>query len=256
MDIEQRLSEFRRRIDEDIRKNLLPQDHQIPGRYLYHLRQLLKEDNAAHGIIQLQSTGTDSGEKINTSASFGSVPPIGATNQQTNFPRLGAWGFGFPSDPLYDDTRVAVQSTESCHSPSPFTSQMRVATTSFAELMHDPLDPTISLSTIDYQYQLSMGAKNALNENHLDQFWGCDFDSEGADMLKLSGLCQPDQPSVQSHIGPATSGECDPTTDLSDINPSSEDELTEDVLLPENTSLKAMEMWNNKHSGSSFLRRR
>ncbi len=88
-----------------------------------------------------------------------------------------------------------------------------------------------------------MGANNALKESNLDQFWGCDFDSEAADMLKLSALCQPGQPSVQSHIAPATSGEFDPTTDLFDIDTSSE-----------NTSPKAMEIWENKHSGSSFLR--
>jgi hypothetical protein len=255
MDTEQIISELRGRIDEDIRKNIFPQGHQIPDRYLYHLRELLKEDNAAHALIQLQSTGTDSGEKIDTSATFGSVSQIGAPDQQADFPRLGAWGFGFPSEPLIQDTPVAVQSTGSFHSPRPFTSQMRVATTSFAELMHAPYDPTISHSTIEYQYQLSMGPNNSLNESHLDQFWGCDFDSEGADMLKLSALCQSGQPNVQSRIGPATSGECDPTTELSDINTSSETELAEDVLLPENTSLKAMEMWKNKHSGSRFLRR-
>jgi hypothetical protein len=255
MDIEQIVSELRGRIDEDIRKNIFPQDHQIPDRYLYHLRELLKEDNAAHGLIQLRRTGTDSGEKIDTFTTFGSVSAVDAPDQQPDFPRLGACGFGFPSEPLYQDTQVAVQSTGSLHSTRPCTSQMRVATTSFAELMHAPYDPTISHSTIEYQYQLSMGPNNALNESHLDQFWGCDFDSEGADMLKLSALCQPGQPSVQSHIGPATSGECDSTIELSDINPSSENELAEDVLLPENTSLKAMEMWKNKHSGSSFLRR-
>jgi hypothetical protein len=225
MDIEQRLSEFRRRIDEDIRKNLFPQDHQIPERYLHHLRQLLREDNAANGLIQLQSTGTDTGEMIDNSnfhqphyARFGSVSPIDAPDQQPGFPRLRAWGFEFPNEPLHQDTRVAVQSTGSFHSPRPFTSQMRVATTSFSELMHAPLDPTISHSTIEYQNHLSMGANNALNKSHLDQFWGCDFDSDAPDMLKLSALCQPGQPSVQSHIGPATSGECDPTTELSDIN--------------------------------------
>jgi hypothetical protein len=92
MDTEQIISELRGRIDEDIRKNIFPQGHQIPDRYLYHLRELWKEDNAAHALIQLQSTGTDSGEKIDTSATFGSVSQIGAPDQQPDFPRLGAWG--------------------------------------------------------------------------------------------------------------------------------------------------------------------
>jgi len=86
MDIEQIVSELRGRIDEDIRKNIFPQDHQIPDRYLYHLRELLKEDNAAHGLIQLRRTGTDSGEKIDTFTTFGSVSAVDAPDQQPDIP--------------------------------------------------------------------------------------------------------------------------------------------------------------------------
>ena len=60
------LLSFESRIQADHRERTLQPDESIPERYLTYLRQTLQEFSDGRGMIQLQGSGKNSGDQVNT----------------------------------------------------------------------------------------------------------------------------------------------------------------------------------------------
>jgi hypothetical protein len=151
-----------------------------------------------------------------------------------------------------DDTVARVlqedfMSTDLWCSEEPHNSRS-MSTTFFTDPRQALLEPSVSDSSFGYLDEQTSNTNTNTNRNTLDQFFGCDYDSEGANFMSLASLTQAES----RGISPGDVLMPEPV----DSSYFLVGESIEGMLQTETQKPGAMAKWKNKLSGKRLLRRR
>jgi hypothetical protein len=252
--VEEYLSKLKRRIDEDIKKGILPPEERIHERYLYHFQQLWEEDIAACGLIQLQRSSTNQQEEARlpgfTSmecSNTGRVSSIGGNCPRLPLQTSGVREPGSLSNPLVEDFQGDFQRMGPMHSSRSFGSGMTVPVSDYLNPTQGLLDLPIPDSNFGRQDFPPVNLNIDPNEALLNQFCAYDLDLEAADSLGRSAL-----PPRENDRNMAL--ESNPPVEQFPHDYYMSDEFVANLLQIENEMPEARGWWKNKNSGNRVLR--
>jgi hypothetical protein len=185
------LSKFERRIDEDIRNGALPRE---PSYYVHLLRNTWEEDRNACASHQPQRSGKDrEGENEAASLDKSNYSGIGNASSsvgnglQFSLLHPTASAFDITNDTVAEDSQVDFMSTDLWRSEKPRRSSS-MSTTFYTDPLKALVEPLVSDSSFGYTDEQTSNTNTNATRNTLDQFCGCDYDSEGANFMSLASL--------------------------------------------------------------------
>lgn len=230
---------------------MLPRE---PSYYVQLLRNTWEEDRNACGSLQPQRSGKDREGKnefpnliksnyssiCNASSSSGNGLQLSLLNPTAST-------FDITNDTVAQDLQDDFMSTDLWCSENPQNSSS-MSTTFFTEPPEALLEPSVSDSSLGYPNEHKSNTNTDANRNTLDQFCGCEYDSEGASFMSLASL--PQAGSRDISLGDGLMPE--PV----DSDYFLGDESIEGMLQIENERPIAMAKWKNKLSGKRLFRRR
>jgi hypothetical protein len=255
--IEDLLSKFETRIDEDVRRGTLQRDDQLLERYRHHFRTTLEEDGVTCGLVRHRHSKKDRETKIislaarqDDSSHLNTVSSIDRGNPQISLQGPETREFESPfNNRMRENSREEISPSDSWNAPALSNPNTIESTVDFSPPTQPPTNPPIPDLSSCRQSGLPIDFSSNPEESSLSQLCGYDPGTEAADFPEFSMFAEPEAPRAMSL-----------TFDLQPEQPPfdyyiGDDPLT-NLLHLENEMPEATGPWKDKHSGSRFLRQR
>jgi len=243
------MSEFERRVENDIEHGILQRDKQV-FRYYHHFRQILDESSAARRLVQLGNTGAAKKGKLRspeTSQTYSLDDNNRSSIDSEDYsPRnTCATELNPPLNSSPENTYEEVLSTNFWESSALPVSNLTTSTTDSSDSNQQHNSPTLGRLSM-HHHETERNFSTTSDSAQLRQRRPDPFEFEAGNVL---GFMTPspldgDRDAVRVR---------DPTCELFDSEYMMSDDILADILQIENEKPEAMSPWRNKNSGNDFL---